>query len=144
MYIHWVRHHRTKGDPLSIAELATAQLLVEMHLRAAARWNAAAEDANRELDGARVITCRANAADAAALAGISLPVDAQILDVSWARETLIVAYRQPGSIAFEFAVDAYRLPTPTSWTSTRRTRGPRASGSSSTSSATTASTASTG
>jgi hypothetical protein len=93
-------------------EHTTAQMLVEMHLQAAARWNAAAEDANRELDGAQVITCRAHAAAAAVLAGISLPVDAQILDVSWARETLIVAYRQPSSIAFEFAVDAYRLPAP--------------------------------
>jgi hypothetical protein len=56
---------------------------------------------------------RALAAASKALAAIGAPTDAEILDATWVRGTLVVATRQPTSIAFEYAVDTFRLPTPT-------------------------------
>lgn len=47
-----------------------------------------------------------------ALAVIGAPADVEIIDAVWVRGALIVATRQPSSIAFEFAVDVFRLPTP--------------------------------
>ncbi|WP_081241701.1 MULTISPECIES: hypothetical protein [Streptomyces] len=55
---------------------------------------------------------RAIAAASKALATIGAPADAQILDATWVRGALVVATRQPSSIAAEFAVDTFRLPTP--------------------------------
>ncbi|MFK0140703.1 hypothetical protein [Streptomyces murinus] len=46
-----------------------------------------------------------------ALASIGAPADAELIDATWVRGALVVAYRQPSSTAFEFAVDAYRAPT---------------------------------
>lgn len=54
---------------------------------------------------------RAIATAPKALAGIGAPTNAEIIDATWVREALIVTTRQPSS-AFEFAVDAFRLPTP--------------------------------
>ena len=45
------------------------------------------------------------------LATIGAPTDAVILDATWVRGALVVATRQPSSIAFEYAVDSFRLPT---------------------------------
>lgn len=47
-----------------------------------------------------------------ALTAIGAPADIEILDAAWVRGALVVATRQPSSIAFEFTVDAFRLPTP--------------------------------
>jgi hypothetical protein len=55
---------------------------------------------------------RAIAAASKAIAGINAPADAEILDAAWVRGALVVATRQRSSIAFEYAVDAFRLPTP--------------------------------
>ena len=55
---------------------------------------------------------RAHAAASKAIAIIGAPADAEILDAAWVRGALVVTYRQPTSIAFEFAVDSFRLPTP--------------------------------
>lgn len=54
---------------------------------------------------------RALAAAPKALAVIGAPTDAEVLDAAWVRGALVVATRQPSSIAFEFAVDSFRLPT---------------------------------
>lgn len=54
---------------------------------------------------------RALAAASKAITSIGAPADAEILDAAWVRGALVVATRQPSSIAFEFAVDAFRLPT---------------------------------
>lgn len=47
-----------------------------------------------------------------AIATIGAPADAEILDAAWVRGALVVTTRQPSSLAFEFAVDSFRLPTP--------------------------------
>lgn len=46
-----------------------------------------------------------------AIATIGAPADAEILDAAWVRGALVVTTRQPSSLAFEFAVDSFRLPT---------------------------------
>lgn len=57
-------------------------------------------------------TAKTLAATSKALAVIGTPADAEVIDAVWVRGALIVATRQPSSPAFEFAVDAFRLPTP--------------------------------
>lgn len=54
---------------------------------------------------------RARAAANKAIAGIGAPPDVEILDAAWVRGALVVTTRQPTSVAFEFAVDSFRLPT---------------------------------
>lgn len=54
---------------------------------------------------------RARAEATKALANIGAPADAEVLDAAWVRGALVVATRQPSSIAFEYAVDAFRPPT---------------------------------
>ena len=54
---------------------------------------------------------RARAAASKAIASIGAPANAEIIDAVWVRGALIVATRQPSSLAFEFAVDSFRLPT---------------------------------
>jgi len=54
---------------------------------------------------------RALAAAEKAIATIGAPTDAEIIDAKWVRDSLVVATRQPSSLAFEFAVDSFRLPT---------------------------------
>lgn len=55
---------------------------------------------------------RALNAAAKAIATIGAPANAELLDAAWVRGALIVTTRQPSSIAFEYAVDSFRLPTP--------------------------------
>lgn len=55
---------------------------------------------------------RALAAAPKALAGIGAAADVEVIDAIWVRGALIVVTRQPSSLAAEFAVDAFRLPTP--------------------------------
>jgi len=54
---------------------------------------------------------RAVATARKAITSIGAPADAEILDATWVRGALVVATRQPSSIAFEYAVDSFRLPT---------------------------------
>lgn len=46
-----------------------------------------------------------------AIATINAPANAELLDAAWVRGALVVTTRQPSSIAFEYAVDSFRLPT---------------------------------